>query len=267
MAWRIRTDNFEGPFDLLLHLVQRQKVDIGTLSISAITDQYLDSIQALDYLDLEVASDFLVVASSLLEIKAASLLPEVEAPPEEEPRPVSVEELRECLLERLVSYKAYKDAASELAARCERMAGQRARHCGPDRELLGCYPDYLEQVSLDDLAHLVVNLAQERSRVLLESEHIAARPLPVERYVRTLSERIARAQKVHFSQLVSPNAPAALVVVNFLALLELYKRNRVDLRQEQSFGDIMIEALPSLKPSREASLEPDNSADGDEDHA
>ncbi|MEA5076517.1 MAG: segregation/condensation protein A, partial [Coriobacteriia bacterium] len=114
MSYRVKTEGFEGPFDLLLQLVARQKLDIAELSIAEIADQYLAEIDRMQDLDLDVASDFLVVAATLLEIKAASLLPRDEPAELIEFEDMSPEEARELLIARLLAYKQFKNAAAEL---------------------------------------------------------------------------------------------------------------------------------------------------------
>ena len=144
MSYKVRIDSFEGPFDLLLYLVSRQKVDIGAISITQIADQYLAEVSRMDNLDLDVASDFLLVASTLLEIKAESLLP------------------RE------------RDAVAE------------------------------------------------------------------EVHVRAIHQRIQNKKTLRFSELVDERTPVPVVVVTFLAVLELYKRAMVKIEQAELFGDIDI---------------------------
>lgn len=120
MSYKVKIESFEGPFDLLLHLVHRQRVDIGQVSLSDITDQYLAEIRRMQALDLEIASDFIVVASTLLEIKAASLLPQ-EMPEEgEEYEEYEPSDLRRILVERLINYKKFKNATAALAVRSRR---------------------------------------------------------------------------------------------------------------------------------------------------
>ena len=120
MSYRVRIESFEGPFDLLLYLVSRQKVSIGSISLSEITDQYLAEVQRMRNVDLDVASDFLLVASTLLEIKAASLLPHEEAEDvPEEYEEMSASEMRDALVEHLLEYKKFKNAAAALQGRFE----------------------------------------------------------------------------------------------------------------------------------------------------
>ena len=243
MSYRVRAGSFEGPFDLLLYLVSKQRVDIGSINITQIADQYLAEVQSLEAVDLDVASDFLVVASTLLEIKAASLLPKAKVEVEEELEGFSQSEMAQVLLERLLTYKQYKNAAAglqDLQVQAGRMHG---RSFGPDASLRSLYPDFLEGVSLDALANLCVACHTRRSKFLLESEHIAAKPIPVEMHVRALFNRVRTQKHLRFPQLVTDDTPTPLVVVNFLAVLELYKRNMITVTQEECFGDIVIDHI------------------------
>ena len=114
MSYKVRTESFEGPFDLLLYLVSRQRVDIGAISIAQIADQYLQEVARMGALDLDVASDFLLVASTLLEIKAASLVPSAQADADEELGEMDPVQARDALIARLIAYKQFKNAAAYL---------------------------------------------------------------------------------------------------------------------------------------------------------
>lgn len=243
MAYRVSTSSFEGPFDLLLYLVSKQRVDIGSINITEITDQYLERVRAMQLVDLDVASDFLVVASTLLEIKAASLLPSQKVEVEEELEGISEPEMRDVLLGRLLTYKQYKNAAAGLESLYIRASFMHTRNFGPDASLRNLFPDFLEGISLDALANLCVGCVTRRNRFLLESEHIAAKPIPVELHVRALFSRIRAQKHLRFSQIVNADTPTPLVVVSFLAVLELYKRSMITIVQEESFGDIVIDHI------------------------
>ncbi len=240
MAYKVRIDSFEGPFDLLLHLVSRQKVDIGAISITQIADQYLAEVSRMDNLDLDVASDFLLVASTLLEIKAESLLPRERDAVQEELEELAPSEARDILVERLLAYKQYKNAASALHMRFVAEGRMHARPFGPDACFLNLIPDYLKDVTLDGLALLAARALARRDVFLLESEHIAAKPIPVEVHVRAIHQRIRNKKEIRFSELVNAQTPTPVVVVTFLAVLELYKRAMVKIEQAELFGDIDI---------------------------
>ncbi|MEF9841604.1 MAG: segregation/condensation protein A [Raoultibacter sp.] len=243
MSYRVRIESFEGPFDLLLYLVSRQKVAIGAISVADIADQYLSEVSRMDTLDLDVASDFLLVAATLLEIKAASLIPHERNEVEEEFQDIAPHEARDILIERLLTYKKYKNAAAALQLRHRSEARMHARPFGPDESFLGLLPDYLRDITLDALSYRGAQAFARRDCFLLESEHIGAKPLPVEVHVRAIHSRIVSARHLAFSELVNKDTPTAVVVVTFLAILELYKRAMVTLEQTETFGDITIDYL------------------------
>lgn len=243
MGYKVRIENFEGPFDLLLYLVSRKKVDIGAISISEITDQYLAEISRMKSMDLEIASDFLLVAATLLEIKAQSLIPKGRDELAEEIAELAPSEARDMLVERLMVFKQYKNASEELHGRYRAEGRMHTRSFGPDAPFLGLMPDFLEGVSVDSLGLLAAEALARREAFLLESEHIAAKPIPVEVHVKAIFRRIAHKKHLRFSELVAENPRPELVVVNFLAILELYKRKAVRLEQRRCFGDIDIEYI------------------------
>jgi segregation and condensation protein A len=241
MAYKVKTGTFEGPFDLLLYLVGRKKVDIGSISITEIADQYLEEVNKMGNLDLDVASDFLLVAATLLEIKAQSLVARPGVELDEELAELEPSEARDILIARLIEYKKYKNAAGALNARFENEARQHARPFGPTPNFLDLVPDYLQGVSVHALAQVAVGVLSKKPVELLESEHIASKPIPVEVYVRSIRRQIQTAGRLNFSDLVAGNSTPEIVVVTFLALLELYKRKMVNLNQAELFGDIEIE--------------------------
>lgn len=266
MSYRVRIESFEGPFDLLLYLVSRQKVDIGAISITEISNQYLAEVSRMESLDLDVASDFLLVASTLLEIKAQSLLPHEREALDDDLEELTPSEARDLLVDRLLVYKQYKTAARALHRRFVSEGRMHARPFGPDACFLNLMPDYLEDVTLEDVAVRAARVYARQDVLLLESEHIAAKPIPVETHVRAIRQRIVHERHLMFSELVDRRSSTALVVVTFLAVLELYKRAMVNIRQDEQFGDIDIRAIEgSGGPSRaedDARLTDDGSEEG-----
>jgi len=242
MSYTVKTDVFEGPFDLLLHLVARQKVDIAELSICDIADQYLAYVDRIQELDLDVASDFLLVAATLLEIKAASLLPRDEGETLEEYDDMPPEEARELLVARLLAYKQFKNAAAELSGRYDANARIHARAAALEEPFLHLMPDYLEGLTLRGLAVICADLLARREVVLLESDHIAATPISLEAHVESIQRTIRRRVKMSFSELMISSTSREELVVTFLAVLELYKRGEITLRQDEVFGEIEIDA-------------------------
>lgn len=240
MAYNVKIDAFEGPFGLLLQLVSRQKVDVAELSIADIADQYLAEIERMEELDLDVASDFLLVAATLLELKAASLLPREVQDLGEEYEDLSPEEARELLVTRLLAYKQFKNAAGELAQRLESEARMHSRSAGLEDGFLKLMPDYLEGVTLHSLALMCADLVYGREVFLLHAEHIAAAPISLELHVEGVNRILTKRKRAMFSDLVAEGASAEELVVTFLAILELYKRGLITLTQDTTFGDIAI---------------------------
>ena len=267
MSYRVSAAGFEGPFDLLLQLVTRQKVDIGAVSVSSIADQYLSEVERMGDLDLEVASDFVLVASTLLDLKAASLVPEDDARPVEEEglEGLTVDEMREVLVARLLAYRQFRGAALALAARAESQALMRPRTAGPDPAFLNLMPDYLEGVELTRLSAICARFIGRREALLLESEHIAPKRMPLETRVEQVDDHVRRVRHLTFDELLGDDVSVENRVVSLLALLELSKRNALLLTQPETFGTITIDAVEGA-PAFSAELDAaELSSEGGED--
>ena len=243
MGYRVKIESFEGPFELLLSLVTQQKVKIGSISVSEIADQYMEHVREMERFDMDVASEFLVVASTLLNMKAQALLPL--APPkkrrgyeeeDEDDGALTLVETANLLAARILTYYQYKRVAAMLGTRMQSEAMMHPRTAGPDAEFLGQLPDYLENVTREGLGLVCATLMARRETFLLDAEHIAAKPIAVETYVTTICERLSRLEgerKLQFSELVADAEGTAEIVVSFLAILEMYKRGMIDLRQPE----------------------------------
>jgi len=243
MSYRVRIESFEGPFDLLLALVSEQKIDIGAISVAEVADQYLGYVEAMRELDMDVASDFLVVAATLLALKAASLLPDDSITLDDELEEMTPTQARDILIARLIAYKQYKSVAAALNARLESEGLMFARQAGMESKFAGLLPDYLEGVTLHNLAVICADLAARREVFLLEAEHVASKPIPIETYVELLLRKLEKKKKLFFSNLLDEKTDVTSLVVSFLALLELYHRGVIELEQESYYSDIEIHYL------------------------
>jgi len=243
MAYTVKTQAFEGPFDLLLHLVSKQKLDVNAISVIEITDQYLEFVERMNDLDLDVASDFLLVAATLLEIKAASLLPQPVEYVGDELDDLSPEEARELLVERLLTYKQFKNVAGELNARMESEARMHPRQAGLEERFLKLMPDFLEGVTLHGLAVICADLIHKREVFLLQAEHVAARPISLELHAEAVFRALSRKKRTSLRELVAEDPRPEMIVVTLLAILELYKRGTADLRQDEAFDDIIVSII------------------------
>ena len=244
VSYRISTQAYSGPFDLLLQLVSRQKVDIGAISIAEVADQYLAEIERMSDMDLDVASDFVLVASTLLDIKAASLVPDeplvVDVDEDEDVIGLSADEAREVLIARLIAYKQFRNAGAALGARMEAEGRMVARTAGPDPEYLGLMPDYLAGITLRGLAVICADLDSRRESLLLEAEHIAPKRLPVALTVASVDRMVRSRGRLTFTELLGGDESAEVVVVTFLAVLELFKHGSITVSQSETFGEIDI---------------------------
>lgn len=251
MSYKVNTATYSGPFDLLLQLVSRQKVAIGSISISEVADQYLAEVDAMEELDLDVASDFVLVASTLLDMKAHALVPQDvslkssydEDEYDDELDGLSPDEAREVLIARLIAYKQFRNAGAALGSRMEAESYMFPRSMGPDPDFLNLMPDYLEGITLRSLAVICADIDSKRETFLLEAEHVAPKRLPVALTVASV-DRLTRSRgKVTFSELLDGQDTPEIVVANFLAVLELFKRGLVRVQQDVIFGEIEIEHI------------------------
>jgi segregation and condensation protein A len=247
-AYSVKTEVFEGPFDLLLHLVSKQKLDVGAISIAEIADQYLEHLDRMRELDLDVASDFLLLAATLLEIKAARLLPKEEAYIGDELDDLSPEEARALLVSRLLAYKQFKNVAAELAARLDGESRIYARQAALEEPFLKLMPDYLEGMTLRGLAVLCADLVHRRETFLLEAEHVACVPISLELHAEAVTRTLDKRRTATFRELVGEEPTAEMVVVTLLAVLDLYRRSEVDLEQRELFGEITV-SRPEKEPA------------------
>lgn len=257
MSYNVKTQAYSGPFDLLLQLVSRQKLDIGSISIAEVADQYMREVQSMGELDLDVASDFVLVASTLLDMKAVALVPnepqrarkeEEEEDDEDDLANLSPDEAREVLIARLIAYKQFRNAAAALGSRMEAESLMEPRTAGPDPEFMGLMPDYLEGITLRSLAVICADLDSRRQGFLLEAEHIAPKRLPIALTVASV-DRVTRAHPlVSFSDLLDGDLRPETIVATFLAILELEKRGSVVLTQEHTFGEIDVARVEGAKP-------------------
>jgi segregation and condensation protein A len=237
MDYVVRTEVFEGPFDLLLHLIARQRVDIWQVSLSRITEDYLAEVRRMRQLNLEVATEFLVVAATLLELKAARLLPAPDADPDE--AEAALEE-RDLLFARLLQYRAYKQAAELFGERMAEQAAYVPRRAGADDVLSGIAPELLTGVEPAELARLAAAALIPSPPPELRTSHIAPPKLSVAEAVADLAVRLRERGSSSFEELVGRKALPIEVVVGLLALLELYKRSLVEIEQTATFGAIAV---------------------------
>lgn len=236
MAYQVKIQVFEGPFDLLLHLIAKRELDIYEVSLAAITEDYLRSIAEMQELDLEVTTEFLVVAATLIEMKAARLLP---GPPVDEEEALALSE-RDLLIARLIEYRAFKEAAVRLAELQAANAGYIGRTAGPGPEFERVAPDLLARVRPEDLATIAARAFAPRAAPVLDLSHITPIRASVAEAIADLLAALRERPRTTFRELTSACRSRIDVIVRFLAVLELVKRGQADMAQAETFGDIAV---------------------------
>lgn len=238
MPYEVQTPVFEGPFDLLLHLILREQVDLYDIRLSSIVDGYLAELERMADLDLDIASEFLLIAATLVELKTRRLLPtRDELDLDEE---LALWEERDLLLHRLVECKTFKDAAVALRTLASRAGQSVPRDVGVDDRFVGLVPDMLAGVGPDDLRAAYVRAMTPRPVPRIDLDHVAPIRASVTDAIAELLDELPRAGRTTFRALTEALAERLDIVVRFLAVLELYKIGAVELDQPRTFGDIEI---------------------------
>ena len=237
MDYVVKTEVFEGPFDLLLHLIARQRVDIWQVSLSRITEDYLAEVRRMRELNLEVATEFLVVAATLLELKAARLLPSPDTDPDDVE--AALEE-RDLLFARLLQYRAYKQVAGLFGARLAGQAAYLPRRVGAEDVLRRIVPELLVGVAPSELARLAAAAFTPAPPPQVTTTHIAPPRLSVAEAVTSLAQRLHAQGASSVEERGGGQAVPIEGDIGLLAVLELYKRSLVELDQTSTFGDIAV---------------------------
>lgn len=239
MPYEVHTPVFDGPFDLLLHLILREQVDLYEINLSEIVDSYLVELDRMDRLDLEVATEFLLIAATLVELKARRLLPEDDEIDLDDE--LGLWEERDLLLARLVECKTFKDAALILRRLSADAARSYPRNCGPvEDRFLSLAPDLLERTTPDDLRAAYLKATAPKPIVRVDLSHITPIKVTVAEAVEELIDELPRVGRMTFRNLTADLVDRIEVVVRFLAVLELFKQGLVELEQSVTFGDIIV---------------------------
>ena len=241
LPYQVRIENFEGPLDLLLHLIKKNEINIYDIPIAMIAQQYLEYLEAMEELNLNVAGDFLVMAATLLQIKSKMLLPVDETADDDEDGP----DPREELVRRLLEYKAFKEAARQLDDQEKIWREIFRREQAPlVEEVEEELP--LENVSLFDLVDALKEVLERNpSSRLIE---IVPDNLTVRERMNLILETLEGKDSVSFAALFEGSGHRMVVVVTFLALLELMRLRIARVFQAETFGPILVSRMFSLVP-------------------
>ncbi|MEY2430712.1 MAG: segregation and condensation protein [Acidimicrobiaceae bacterium] len=238
MTYEVQTEVFEGPFDLLLHLILREQVDLYEVKLSRIVDAFLKELDRLKILDLDVATEFLLIAATLLELKSKRLLPgddDVDLDDE-----LALWEERELLLVRLLECKTFKDAAAALHRLSTEAGRSYPRTADLEDRFLEIAPDLLAGITAEDVRAAFIRAVTPKPLLRVDLDHVAPVRASVTDAVEELLDELPRAARMTFRELTGSLVERLEIVVRFLAILELYKQGLVELDQFTSFGDITI---------------------------
>ncbi|MEV5806939.1 segregation and condensation protein A [Streptomyces parvulus] len=237
-VFKVRLANFEGPFDLLLQLISRHKMDVTEVALSKVTDEFMAHIRGMgsDW-DLDETTEFLVVAATLLDLKAARLLPAAEV---EDEADLALLEARDLLFARLLQYRAYKQIAEIFNERLESEARRYPRTVGLEPHHAELLPEVVISIGPEGFARLAVKAMQPKPKPQVYVEHIHAPLVSVQEQAGIVVARLRELGEASFGVLVQDTADTLTVVARFLALLELYREKAVELDQETALGDLLV---------------------------
>ena len=237
MTYAVETEVFEGPFDLLLHLILSEEVDLYEINLCDIVDAYLHELERMQECDLDVATEFLLIAATLVELKSRRLLPELVDPDLDEE--LALWEERDLLLSRLLECKTFKDASTVLARMATEGARVFARTAGLEDRFVGLAPDLLAGIEATDLRNAMVAVL-DRPRERVDLDHVAPIRISVTDAIDELVDELPRLGTIDFTTLTSSLVDRLDVIVRFLAVLELFKNGWVELDQATTFGELSI---------------------------
>ncbi|MFE9094821.1 segregation and condensation protein A [Streptomyces sp. NPDC007264] len=237
-VFTVRLANFEGPFDLLLQLISKHKLDVTEVALSKVTDEFMAHIRAMgpDW-DLDQTTEFLVVAATLLDLKAARLLPAAEV---EDEADLALLEARDLLFARLLQYRAYKQIAEIFSRRTEDEARRHPRTVGLEPHHAELLPEVVISIGPEGFARLAVKAMQPRPKPQVYVDHIHAPLVSVQEQAGIVVARLRELGAASFRVLVADTDDTLTVVARFLALLELYREKAVALEQEAALGELVV---------------------------
>lgn len=252
--FHVTLTNFEGPFDLLLNLISKHKLDVTEIALSQVTDEFISYLEATgDSLDLGQTTEFLVVAATLLDLKAARLLPSAEVEDEDD---LAALEARDLLFARLLAYRAFREAADFLRAHELDQSRRFAREVGLEPRFAQALPDVLLGVGIDAFAALAVKALQPRVAVEVSTAHLHVPRVSVREHAAVLRRRLASGATTTFRALTSDCATTLEIVARFLALLDLHTRGTVSLEQLSALGELHVRWTAAAgDPDPDAGLE------------
>jgi segregation and condensation protein A len=245
-GFQVHLSNFDGPFDLLLQLISRHKLDITEVSLSLVTDEFIAFIRALEASGegwrLDQATEFLVIAATLLDLKAARLLPSGEIEDEED---LALLEARDILFARLLQYRAFKEIAASFQEAIAAADKSFPRVVALDPELATLLPEVLIGVGPERFAAIADRVLTPKSAPLVAIEHLHSALVSVTEESRLVVEALRKGRTLSFRSLIAEADSTLVVVARFLALLDLYRQGALRFEQVIALGDLQISWIGS----------------------
>jgi len=240
-GFSVHLDNFDGPFDLLLQLISRHKMDITEVSLSIVTDEFIAFIRSLEASGegwrLDQATEFLVIAATLLDLKAARLLPSGEVEDEED---LALLEARDILFARLLQYRAFKEIAATFAAQIEAADKSFARVVALDPALSALLPEVLIGVGAARFAAIAERCLTPKTPPVVAVQHLHSSLVSVAEESKRVVEALRAGRTLSFRNLISDADSTLVVVARFLALLDLYRQGVLRFDQVMALGELQI---------------------------
>ena len=238
MTYKVQLESFEGPFDLLLQLILKDDVDLYEIRLCEIVDAYLEEVSRMETCDLDVSTEFLLIASTLIELKCRRLLPnQKDSDLDEE---LGLWEERDMLLARLLECKTFKDASKVILGLFDSAKLNFPRISGLEDKYLDISPDPLSGMTSEKLRKAFLRVASEKPKPEISLFHVNKIKVSVADAISNLVATLPNAGSRRFSSFVNSDMERIEVVVYFLAFLELFKQGLVDLEQAECFGDLSI---------------------------
>jgi segregation and condensation protein A len=255
-AFSVHLENFDGPFDLLLQLISRHKMDITEISLSLVTDEFISFIRSLEQSGqgwrLDQATEFLVVAATLLDLKAARLLPSGEVDDEED---LALLEARDILFARLLQYRAFKEIAATFADRIALSDKSFARVVALEASLSALLPEVLIGVGAARFAAIAERVLTPKSSPVVSVEHLHLPLVSVMEESKRVVEALRRSTSLSFRNLIADADTTLVIVARFLALLDLYRQGVLRFNQVIALGELQISWTGALEGEVEVSDE------------
>ena len=248
VGFSVHLSNFDGPFDLLLQLISRHKMDVTEVALSIVTDEFISFIRALEASgegwDLDQATEFLVVAATLLDLKAARLLPSGEVEDEED---LALLEARDLLFARLLQYRAFKEIAATFSERIAAADKSFARVVALDPALASLLPEVLIGVGAQRFAAIAERVLTPKVSPVVAVEHLHMALVSVAEESKRVVDALRQATSMSFRNLISDADSTLVVVARFLALLDLYRQGVLRFDQVVALGELQIRWTGSLE--------------------